>query len=295
MKHHRRTYFLFLPILLLLMSITVATAQPAHLIDLFLKETILLIQVHSPWYFSWWAYIIYFLIGAGLLSGFVKLRLRQLQRKSRELEHLVADRDAIVMEQRNRLKQQSEKLQEMDALKSRFFANISHELRTPLTLVLGLIDKFKKKTDDPDDLADYQIIQRNSNRLLQLINQLLALSNLESGSVALQAARQDIVQFTRRHFAAFSSLGEQKSLSLSFNGVLLTAESEHAAIFVYFDTGKLEKAFTNLFANTFKNTPENGRISVSVAVGSENELTIIKTHTIIQGITHNNPPGTSGT
>jgi hypothetical protein len=74
----------------------------------------------SPWYRSPWLYFIYVLLGGGLIFGLVKIRVRQLERKSHELEKMVSERTAQIVEQRNQLKAQSEKLQELDRLKSRF-------------------------------------------------------------------------------------------------------------------------------------------------------------------------------
>ncbi|MCK6621917.1 MAG: response regulator [Calditrichia bacterium] len=222
--------------------------------------------VLPPWYKSPWMYFLYALIGGALVFGLVKYRVRQLERKSHELEKIVAERTSQVVEQRNQLKAQSEKLQELDRLKSRFFANISHEFRTPLTLILGLLDKFMNKTEDRQDLADYGVMKRNAARLLQLINQLLDLAKLEAGGEKLQAARGDMVRFMRRIIMSFASLGEQKQVSMLFNGAPLSAAAGQTAIHAYFDRDKMEKVFYNLLSNAFKFTPPGGRIDVAVDI-----------------------------
>ena len=137
-------------------------------------------SILPPWYRSIWMMLLYVLFSGAAIYGLVKFRVRKLEQKSQELETLVAERTVKIVEQRNQLKAQSEKLQEMDALKSRFFANISHEFRTPLTLILGLVRKFKENREILPALQDYDIIHRNANRLLQLINQLLVIQYVTS-------------------------------------------------------------------------------------------------------------------
>ncbi|MDX1617729.1 MAG: histidine kinase dimerization/phospho-acceptor domain-containing protein, partial [Balneolaceae bacterium] len=93
------------------------------------------------------------------------------------------------------IEEKNRALQEMDQIKSRFFANISHEFRTPLTLILGLVNRRIARGENPADAGDSLTIRRNAQKLLQLINQLLDLSKLESGEMKLQASKGDIVAF----------------------------------------------------------------------------------------------------
>ncbi len=103
--------------------------------------------------------------------------------------------------------------EETDKIKSRFFANISHEFRTPLTLILGPAEKIISRTSD-DDIKDANIIKRNSRRLLQLVNQLLDLSKLESGKLKLEASKGNIVSFVKGVALSFESLAESKDITL---------------------------------------------------------------------------------
>ena len=92
-------------------------------------------EILPPWYKSWWAYLFYFIfIGASVFS-IVKIRVRQLEKKTHQLENEISNRTTTIREQ-------AERLEELDRLKSRFFANISHEFRTPLTLILGILEKY---------------------------------------------------------------------------------------------------------------------------------------------------------
>jgi signal transduction histidine kinase len=98
-------------------------------------------RILPPWYRSWWAYMLYVIFAGGAVVGIVKVRVNQLERKTAELERLVAERTGTIREQ-------AEKLKELDHIKSRFFANISHEFRTPITLILGPLEQVLSKIKD---------------------------------------------------------------------------------------------------------------------------------------------------
>ncbi len=152
-------------------------------------------------------------------------------------------------------KLQTEKIRELDQLKSRFFANISHEFRTPLTLLLSPIEKRLASAVDTEDIVELSVMQRNASRLLQLVNQLLDLSRLESGSVKLKASKSNIVAFVHRSTQVFYSLAESKQIQYRVDTGLSEIE-------MYFDSEKLEKMMNNLLGNAFKFTPMGGIIEV---------------------------------
>ena len=151
------------------------------------------------------------------------------------------------------------KLQELDQLKSRFFANISHEFRTPLTLILGQIDSVMSENIDVKEKVKLQIANRNARRLLGLINQLLDLSKLEAGSMELNAEPHNVVSFLKSLFYSFESLAESQKISIKFS-------SEYENIPVAFDPDKMEKIFYNLISNAFKFVTSDGEIKVCLKV-----------------------------
>jgi signal transduction histidine kinase/DNA-binding response OmpR family regulator len=151
---------------------------------------------------------------------------------------------------------QTRQLQEIDRMKSRFFANISHEFRTPLTLILGPIASLIHKQDQKGQQT-LLMMQRNARRLLKLINQLLDLSKIESGKLQLHASPGKIVSFARGIVMSFESLADQKGILLRFNA------SEDDMV-VYYEPDKIEQVLTNLLSNAFKFTDKDGKISVSV-------------------------------
>lgn len=217
-----------------------------------LKVTIL-----PPWWQTWWAYLLYTIFIVSILYSF-----RQYEMKRVRLRNELKIKDF-----------ESKKLQEVDQLKSHFFANISHEFRTPLTLILGLIQKFEIKTSDKKDLEDYSIIKRNALRLLQLINQLLELSRIESGNAKLSTTENDIVAFVKRIFASFASYAEQKNVRLLFNNKPINAGTSER-IMLYFDKDKMDKIISNLISNAVKYTPDGNEIEVKV--NTQNGFVIIK-------------------
>lgn len=165
---------------------------------------------------------------------------------------------------KNELEIQAEKLKEMDKIKSRFFANISHEFRTPLTLILGLVNKQITKPNSPPDPNDSDTIKRNGQRLLQLINQLLDLSKIESGEMKMEASKNDIVKFIENLSSQFESLAFVKQITISFNSQDINVQHSHQPIELFFDKEKLQKIVSNLLSNAVKFTPPNGRIAVEV-------------------------------
>ncbi len=159
---------------------------------------------------------------------------------------------------RNRQKT-NQKLKELDTIKSNFFANISHEFRTPLTLISGPIEKQLENTKlDNSDRKDLEMVQRNSQRLLDLVDQLLDLSKLESGNLKLQVKEGNVSLLLKSLTAAFQYKAEKGKL----NYVVDIQETESS----WFDADAIEKIVVNLLSNAFKYVPKQGMIRFSSAV-----------------------------
>jgi len=156
------------------------------------------------------------------------------------------------------IEEQSEKLIEMDRLKSRFLANISHEFRTPLALTVGpLEDALNGHFGDPGDKLkkQLQVMLRNSRRLLRLINQLLDVSKLEACEMKLSPERCDMGKFISDISLAFSCYAERKQINFSTELASKTIELD-------FDQEKMEKVLNNLLSNAIKFTPPGGRVQL---------------------------------
>ncbi len=219
------------------------------------------ITILPPWWRTWWAYSLYGLLmvgsvlGAGLAYRRRVIRAEQEKARERELQQ------AREIERLNvQLEVQNRKLVRLTEIRSRFFANISHEFRTPLTLLLGPVEDALHSEEGFDRLRhNLLIMQRNAHRLLELIDQLLDLARLESGSMKLRAGPLDLITFMREMVESFAARAEAERIALQF-----VAEADECE--VYADPDKVEKIFSNLLANAFKFTPEGGRIRVRLLV-----------------------------
>jgi signal transduction histidine kinase len=155
------------------------------------------------------------------------------------------------------LQQALEKLQELDRLKSKFFANISHELRTPLTLILAPVEVVSSRLRD-DFLKDQlRSVTRNAERLLGLINDLLDLSKLDAGGLRLNLAEMDI-----RSVAA--SVHENSQPAAMAKSIVFELNIKPSEKKIWADAHRLEIVFTNLVSNAIKFTPEGGRVELRV-------------------------------
>jgi len=232
------------------------------------KEDKYLFTILPPWYFTWWAYFLYIAVAVLGIIGLIKSRVRYLEKETNKLEAIVAERTAQVVDQKNRLEEQkgklevqSEKLLELDHLKSRFFTNVSHEFRTPLTLILGHTDSMLTSITEEKNKNKLSTIFRNARMLLRLINQLLDISKLEAGSMELHAVRSNFIPFLKNLVYSWESFAERKQITLKF-------QSDQEEIEFYFDTEKLEKVFYNLLSNAFKFTSAGGTVWVRVKIHS---------------------------
>jgi len=150
------------------------------------------------------------------------------------------------------------KLQEADELKSRFFAYVSHEFRTPLTLLLGPLEEELKKTSHPtEEKETLKLMQRNANRLLELVNQLLDLSKLETGKMKLQVRHQLVDQVLKAIASSFDSWAEHKQ-------VHFVKHIQLPALSIWCDIDSTEKIINNLLSNGFKFTPAQGTVTLII-------------------------------
>lgn len=154
---------------------------------------------------------------------------------------------------------EANKLREMDAMKSAFFANISHEFRTPLTLIISPLEQMMDGSFQGDHQKYYRIIHRNSRRLLSLVNQLLDLSKLESGKLKPEVSEGDLGRFISAVAGSFESLAARQQVELE----ILVPEPP---LVCFFDRDKVEKVLANLISNAFKFTGEGGKVSVRLSL-----------------------------
>jgi signal transduction histidine kinase/DNA-binding response OmpR family regulator len=163
--------------------------------------------------------------------------------------------DSIVVKT-NEAKQKAEHLQELDVLKSKLYANITHEFRTPLTLIKGNAEEIGELHGGETSEKIRNIIQC-SDKFLFLVNQMLSLSKLEEGNVALHYTQSDLVAFIRFIVGSFQGYAEMRKIRLHF-------EPQCPRIMMDIESEKLEGSISNLLSNAIKYTRDGGDVFVTV-------------------------------
>ncbi|EJX00937.1 response regulator receiver domain protein, partial [gut metagenome] len=147
---------------------------------------------------------------------------------------------------------------QMTDMKLRFFTDISHELRTPLTLIVGPVENVLKNYVLPDDVrSQLNVVARNTNRMLRLINQILDFRKIQNKKMKLRVQCIDIVPFTRCIMDNFVGMAEERHITFKL-------ESAAEKLFLWADADKYEKIVFNLLSNAFKYTPDGKTISVFI-------------------------------
>lgn len=202
----------------------------------------LTIKILPPPWKTWWAYAIYLLIlGAGMyvLSRYSIMQLKQRQQLRYE---------------------QIEKaqLKKLDELKTHFFTDISHEFRTPLSLIVGptqeLLESDNLSLEEKNKMS---LIQRNSKKLLYLIDELMTFQKLDQGKLQLKPETIEMVAFVYGVYQNFQYLAKQKKIFFDYL-------PQKDSYFVHADLGKMEMVLNNLLFNAFKYVPSQGTIRITL-------------------------------
>lgn len=213
------------------------------------QEASLKITILAPWWKKPWIFVLYFLLLLGAVAGLREYEMSRFRLKNRM----------------RLVEMEKEKLKEIDHMKSQFFANISHEFRTPLTLIMGPVEQMLEKDQDPKQQKNLSVMHANVVRLLNLVNQLLDLSKLESGNYEIKVSRGDLAGFMKGLLMSFASKAEQKNIKLHLDLDPKTERPSFREQF-YFDQNILEKIISNLLSNAFKFTPDGGEISLKACL-----------------------------
>lgn len=194
------------------------------------QQTQLTIEIFPPWWASKWAYFIYVLAGIVIAYYLIKNYHKRVEEKNkRKIEHLEIAKEKEIFQ-----------------AKIDFFTNVAHEIRTPLTLIKGPLEKVIKKAGNMPEIKDsLKIMDRNTNRLIDLTNQLLDFRQTEIQGFHLNFVKENISEIVEETFISFKPLAEQKSLVFK---LYLPSTTIHACI----DSEAFSKILTNLFSNAIK-------------------------------------------
>ncbi len=194
------------------------------------KEAVLTIKILPPWWASSWAYALYGLITALLTFFIIRFyHLRIKEKNKRKIEQLEIAKEKEIYE-----------------AKMQFFTNVAHEIKTPLTLIKGPLEKVIRKAGQTPEIKDsLRIMEKNTERLVDLTNQLLDFRQTEINGFTLNFTRENIAEITEEIFNSFKPLAEQKEL-------LFTMAAPQQDLFAYIDTDAFNKILTNLLSNAVK-------------------------------------------
>ncbi len=203
-------------------------------------------EISPPWWKTWWAYLLYVLVIAGCIFLIYRYQLK---------------RQLAVNE--------AERLREMNRMKTEFFTNISHEFRTPLTIITGLKERLTNNYKDRKDGAfnkNVDVLHRNSDQLLSLVNQLLDISKLEHGAIELRIEALNLDRLVRKELSSYASSADIKQLSLH-------VDCADPSLTLLADKKLFKSIFHNIAGNALKFTKE-GSITVRVTEKSPTTVSI---------------------
>lgn len=211
------------------------------------EPAILHIHILPVWYSTWWALSLFALSFALLVFGIVRFFWL---RKSMQAE--------IRMERLDK-----EKREEISQMKIRFYVNISHELRTPLTLIVAPLQELLDRISGHWEHEQLLYVQRNTNRLLHLVNQLMDFRRAELGIFELRAVYSNAYKRILNCFMNYESLSKRKDIDYNFYTELQDKN-------VLFDENYLDLIANNLLSNAFKYTEVGESIIVKLYIEDDN-------------------------
>jgi len=224
------------------------------------KEYTLRINVNSPWWASWYFYLVY-LVLFSVISYFIYSTIKKRIELNRTIfEERIAKKEQLVTYE----------------AKLRFFTNIAHEFCTPLTLIYGPCEKLLENEIADSMTKKYlHVIKNNAERMQRLINDLMDFRRVETDNKRIIFEEIDILELVKYITDNFVEFAEQKQINFKLN------LGKNSNLFVS-DRDALEKILFNLVSNAYKYTNDNGEIEIEIE--NNNKKLIIRVRNTGQGI-----------
>lgn len=197
------------------------------------------ITVHNPWYSSLWAYLIYCLTGASIIAYIIYSYERR--RKA-----------------------------DLDETKMQFLINATHDIRSPLTLIMGPLNKLKNRITDEESQHDIQTIDKNAQRLLLLVNQILDERKIDKKQMQLHCQETDMIEFVKGIKSLFAFHAQERNISLSLQCDDSLAEAK--SLNTWIDRINFDKVISNLLTNALKYTFDGGDITITIGKDKRNAI-----------------------
>lgn len=202
------------------------------------------IIISPAWYFSTWAKAGYFIFLAALTSLIGQLLRNRYRNRKKIQAHIQA--------------------KQINEAKLQFFINIAHEIRTPMSLIISPLKKLMMRDQNSEHQKAYGTMQRNSERILLLINQLMDIRKVDKGQIFLKFQEIEIVDYIRDLCAIFDEPSQSKQIELQFH-------HETDALNVWVDPKNFDKIILNILSNALKFTPEKGKVNISLCTGKDKD------------------------
>ena len=193
-----------------------------------------------------------------LIAAFVAWRAYILRKR---LSEKIQGQKEEIEKDKGMIEEQAEKLKELDAAKSRFFANVSHDLKTPLSLILGNLELVMEDKDSSISPASKKFIEtsfKNTKRLVYLTDEINDITRLEEGKIRLKKENVQIVPFLKVLSDMFKSSAEYKGVKLNLSTEL------NSSVAALIDSRQFEKVFYNLVSNAIRHTQKGDKINIGL-------------------------------
>jgi len=208
------------------------------------------IIIRPAWWQTWWSILIFLsIVGYIIYYIIIQIRHRRILRH-KMLQHMQAER--------------------ISESKLQFLTNVSHEIRTPMTLIINPLQQLINSDKDENRQRSYQTMQRNANRIMGLVNELMDVRKIEHGQLKMQMKEIELSTYLENITSNFDEISEYKNIKLAFYRKGLDQ------LMAWIDVEYFDKVILNLLSNAFKYTPEGGHINIILSKienpGSEKPL-----------------------